>query len=138
MCSDPLAFQWLSKRASSLARTKFIDVDFPDLIKRKSDVIANAPQLRGLLGSFQVLNESSGVSLRSEHYTSIGCDLSDLVSLETLLQEELDASTSLILCVAEVSVTYMNVDSADALIKWAADYDDGISSIKRLAVPVSR
>ena len=98
-------------------------------------MIINTPQLRNLLGSIQTF-QASGVELRSEHYVALGCDLSDLASLETLLKEEMDSSTSLILCVAEVSVTYMNVDAADALIKWAACLDDGTLYDKRLAILV--
>lgn len=125
MCSDPLAFQWLSKGSLSHPDTRFIDVDFPELMEKKCDVIANTPQLRDLLGPYQIPEKTNGAHLRSKHYCALGCDLADIARLDALLANEIDTSRSLILCIAEVSVTYMDVGAADSLIEWAAHYDNG-------------
>ena len=101
-----------------------MDVDFPDLIAKKCNVIASTSQLRELLGPFDRSTEATGIYLRSKHYSALGCDLIDLARLEELLAGEIDVSSSLILCTAEVSVTYMNPDAADALIQWAAHFKD--------------
>lgn len=107
---------------------RFVDIDFPELIAKKCDVISNTPQLRDILGSLQRPGEDSGIFLRSEHYLALGCDLTDLARLEGILAGEVDASSSLILCTAEVSITYMNVEAADALIRWATRYDESVST----------
>ncbi|KAL6719341.1 tRNA methyltransferase ppm2 [Lecanora helva] len=125
MSSDPLAFEWLSKE-DLVSGTKLIDVDFPDLISKKCNMIENTSQLRSMLGPLELPEKANGTYLRSQHYCAIGCDLRDLVKLEELLACELNGSQSLILCTAEVSVTYMNFEAADALIRWAAAHYDEI------------
>ncbi|KAL9008231.1 MAG: hypothetical protein Q9180_009521, partial [Flavoplaca navasiana] len=54
----------------------------------------------------------------------VGCDLRDIARLDKTLEEELQIRGCLVLCSAEVSITYMDVNAADALITWAAQYDD--------------
>ena len=127
MYSDPLAFQWLSNHDARHQSTRFIDVDFPELMTKKREIIVSTPQLRDLLGSYQSLDHSSGIQIRSEHYLALGCDLTDLSKLDALLVNEVCWSQSLVLCTAEVSVTYMNIEAADSLIKWAAHKDDSVS-----------
>lgn len=127
MCSDPLAFQWLSNHTSRHRNAIFVDVDFPELMTKKREIIVSTPQLRDLLGPYQALDDSSGIHIRSKHYLALGCDLTDLSKLDTLLANEICLSQSLILCTAEVSMTYMNVEAADSLIQWTAHMDDGMS-----------
>ena len=103
---------------------KFIDIDFPELIEKKCNVIVNTPHLRDIIGHSDWPDGTSCTEIRSRNYAALGCDLVDLGRLERLLANEIDTSNSLILCTAEVSVTYMNVEAADALIQWAAHYDD--------------
>lgn len=67
------------------------------------------------------------VHLRSDGYMALGCDLKDLSTLETVLKKELDISSSSILFVGEVSLTYMPWHDSDALIRWASAFDDGMS-----------
>ena len=57
---------------------------------------------------------------------ALGCDLGESNRLDELLAGIIDIPRSLILCIAEVSMTYMDVKSADALIEWAAHYDNGM------------
>lgn len=128
MCSDPAAFQWLSNDALKCQDTKFVDVDFSELVAKKKEIIVNAPQLRNLLGPYQTAEDCSGIHLRSEHYLALGCDLTDIPKLEALLTNEMDFSGSSILCLAEVSMTYMNVEAADSLIHWAANHNNGMSN----------
>jgi tRNA wybutosine-synthesizing protein 4 len=130
--SDPLAFQCLSNDAFRCRKTRFIDVDFPELIAKKREIVLNTPQLKSLVGSYQILEHCSGIHLRSEHYSALGCNLTDIPKLEALLTNDTDLSRALILCIAEVSVTYMDVDAADSLIHWAANHND--SMIKFMAI----
>ena len=101
-----------------------MDVDHPDLIEKKCDIISKTSQLRGLLGPLDRLLDPNGPSLRSEHYLAIGCDLADLSRFDVLLAREVQMSDCLVLCAAEVSITYMDSNAADALIRWAGRHDD--------------
>ena len=102
-----------------------MDVDYPDLIEKKCNVISNTLLLQNLLGPHDRPSEPSGLILRSEHYLAIGCDLADIARLDMLLASEVQMSDCLVLCTAEVSITYMDTKAADALIRWAGLHDDG-------------
>ena len=93
-------------------------------MEKKCDIIANTPQLRDLLGPHDRPSDRSGLVLRSEHYLSIGCDLADISKFDMLLASHVQISNCLVLCTAEVSVTYMDTNAADALIRWAGLHDD--------------
>ncbi|KAF2855838.1 Clavaminate synthase-like protein [Plenodomus tracheiphilus IPT5] len=80
--------------------------------------------LREALLRTQLRSSEPPVYLRSDQYIAIGCDLKDLNTLERVLRAEFDASETSYLFVAEVSVTYMPVKDANALISWASTLDD--------------
>ena len=126
ICSDPLAFQWLSKHQSIRNGCRFVDLDFPDLIAKKADVIVNTPQLRELIEPLERPSSPGGLAIRSENYLALGCDLGDSNRLDEVLAKLIDRSRTLILCIAEVSMTYMDVKAADALIEWAAQYNNSM------------
>ena len=96
------------------------------LVAKKTTAICDSQQLQDLLGSYERPQNTSGVFLRSEKYVALGCDLVDTSTLDKLLTSEVEAPGSLILCIAEVSITYMDVEAADALIRWAAQFDDSM------------
>ena len=125
-CSDPAAFQWLSKHQSIRNGCRFFDLDFPDLIAKKADVIINTPELQELIDPLERQSSPGGWAICSENYVALGCDLGDISRLDELLAELIDRSRSLILCIAEVSMTYMDVKAADALIEWAAQYNNSM------------
>lgn len=101
-----------------------MDVDYPDLMQKKYNVISNTSELQDLLGSHDRPLDSSGLIMRSEKYLAIGCDLGDITRLDMLLASEVQLSNCLVLCIAEVSITYMDTNAADALIRWAGLHDD--------------
>ena len=122
--SDAVPFQWLSKHPARCHNVTFVDVDYPDLMEKKCNVICSTSLLRDLLGPHDRTCEPSGVILRSKHYLAIGCDLADITRLEMLLASEVQMSNCLVLCTAEVSIAYMETNAADALIRWAGLHDD--------------
>ncbi|KAL8800511.1 MAG: hypothetical protein Q9200_007222 [Gallowayella weberi] len=79
---------------------------------------------KGSATSSQKPGKGSPIVIRSDKYVGIGCDLRDIAQLNETLEEELHLDSCLILCTAEVSITYMDVASADALIQWVAQYND--------------
>lgn len=62
---------------------------------------------------------SGKILLRSREYIQLGCDLRDLKGLTESFAEVVDIDEALLLFVAEVSITYMALKRADALIEWA-------------------
>ncbi|KAL8870548.1 MAG: hypothetical protein Q9174_003437 [Haloplaca sp. 1 TL-2023] len=125
---DTLPFQLLSKYPEKCQGAMFVDIDYPDLMAKKRDVIMRTPELQFVVQPYgEFRKDFDNIFLQSDHYTAVGCDLRnlrDLAELSVLLEEEFEISNCLVLCVAEVSITYMDVISANYLIKWAARWQD--------------
>ncbi|KAL9607931.1 MAG: hypothetical protein Q9167_007201 [Letrouitia subvulpina] len=122
--SDPLVFQWLSKCPKLSRDVTFIDIDYPELIANKCEVIAQSRQLRDLIEPIEAPTSNPSVFLRSKQFLAVGCDLSDTKKLDKILTNNTCSKDCLILCIAEVSITYMNDHGADAVLRWAAQYED--------------
>ena len=90
---------------------------------KKRDVVRSNKELTSLLSNIDV--SDGNVLLRSDQYLQLGCDLRDLQALGQVLASIVDIENCLILLTAEVSITYMDVESADALIQWAGKLPDG-------------
>ena len=102
-----------------------MDVDFPTLIERKWDMIRSTPALCELLHIDPGQEIDGEMHSDAGHYVMLGCDLKDTGTLESIIQNLChDATTALILCIAEVSVTYMDVHAADCLIQWAGKHEN--------------
>lgn len=126
--SDPLPFQCLARYPTLCKDVTFVDVDYAQLMVKKSEVVDQTVPFRKLLTNFHISPPDSVINLRSNEYLAVGCDLRDVEKLKETLAEEFDMDNCLILCIAEVSISYMDVDAADALIRWAAALRDGKSS----------
>jgi len=100
-----------------------VDVDYPELIGRKQTGILASDLLRNTLLKTNLRSSEKNIKLRSDKYIALGCDLRFPQALESELRAELDISSSSILFVAEVSVTYM--PDADSLIQWASTLKNG-------------
>ena len=134
--SDPLAFQVIPRCRGYLEKTLFVDVDYPQLIRKKIEVVRNDRELNHVVGINCILPSSGPVILRSENYLAIGCDLRDIKTLNEVLEKEIDVPQCAFLLIAEVSITYMEVKEADAVIQWAAKIGDGKTSTDK-KIPVS-
>ena len=91
----------------------------------KRDIIDQTPLFKDALEGLQVGEDEEEVLLRSKQYIAVGCDLCQLASLENTLKEAANLRHSPILFIAEVSLTYMNHQDADAMIQWASNIDHG-------------
>lgn len=114
---DPLPWQCLTRYPESCHGVKFIDVDYKDLMIRKRAVVMAAPELNSVLTN-SVVSESE-VLFKSDQYLQIGCDLRDTLKLAQIIASVIDLENCLLLFTAEVSVTYMTLKGADALLTWA-------------------
>ncbi|KAF2753844.1 LCM-domain-containing protein [Pseudovirgaria hyperparasitica] len=117
---DPLPWQFWHRYPTRCEGTLFVDVDYPDLIRKKESFISRSPLLQQEVPALSSVGpESNTVLTCGEKYALVGCDLRELKQFEKLLLEILNLRGTSILFIAEVSMTYMRVDDADALIRWA-------------------
>ncbi|EFQ33455.1 leucine carboxyl methyltransferase [Colletotrichum graminicola M1.001] len=119
--SDVLPWQCEVRYPESCRDVTFVDVDYPDLIRKKRQIVLETPELQGLLGSWEV-NHDSPVVLKSQRYCQVGCDLRQLETLQRCLDTLFDISNTEFLFVAEVSITYMDTEGADGVISWASAF----------------
>jgi tRNA wybutosine-synthesizing protein 4 len=89
----------------------------------KKEIIEAAPRMRDLL-TLQTLPEDGYTVLNAKEYIAVGCDLRDINGLNVSLKPS-TPDQCLVLCVAEVSLIYMNAETSDALIEWAAHLSSG-------------
>lgn len=115
----------LSQHPRHCQNVTFVDVDYKKLMLTKRDIICQTSALKNLRCGIRATSKHKAALLRSDRYLAIGCDLQNLEVLEEALKAELDISEYLILCIAEVSITYMDPVAADALIAWASKLGDG-------------
>ena len=90
----------------------------------KREIIFNTPQMKDMLSATNA-ELQDGVVFDSLEYAGIGCDLRNLRRLERLINSVTDIEHCLVLCVAEVSITYMSTQDADALIHWTTTLSPG-------------
>lgn len=125
---EPLPFRMLWKYSSQCRNVRFVDVDYPQLMRKKVEVIRKNNLFSDLLSTHQPVDEvetSSGVMLNDEMYCAVGCDLGNVLSLDRIFRTELQMDTCSILFIGEVSIVYMEVQKADDLIAWASKFTDG-------------
>lgn len=122
--SDPLPFMLLADR-SACRNTIFVDIDYEKLMVNKKLVIQNTEEITDLLDNVEVLPDENPIQLRSDQYLAIGCDLKNLEKLDDTLSREVLPPQCQVLCIAEVSLTYIDVSSADAVIRWASKLSSG-------------
>lgn len=116
---DPYAFQYLSAHGER-DDVFFLDVDYPDLMRKKADVVRKTPSLLSIVGDELPDSGKGPILMHTQTYAAVACDLRELDRFQALLASLFDLETATILFTAEVSITYMTKESADALIRWAA------------------
>ncbi|KAI5923835.1 leucine carboxyl methyltransferase [Camillea tinctor] len=117
--SDVLPWQCMTRYPESCRNVKFVDVDFPDLIVKKTAVVSQTSELISPLTGLKT-STVSPILLQADQYVQIGCDLRDLKTLEQAMSTFLDIPNCVFMFVAEVSITYMETEGADGVIKWAS------------------
>ncbi|AEO63730.1 uncharacterized protein THITE_2124154 [Thermothielavioides terrestris NRRL 8126] len=121
-CSDVLPWQCLTRYPGDCENVVFVDVDFPDLMERKRQTVLGTPELlRAFTGVRAPETVVKPVVFESDQYVQIGCDLRDLKTLQQGLAAAIgDLAECEFIFVAEVSITYMDTDGADEVIRWAS------------------
>ncbi|KAJ9644580.1 tRNA methyltransferase ppm2 [Coniosporium tulheliwenetii] len=121
---DPLPFRFWHNHPELSEDAIFIDIDYPQLMQKKKQMILESNVLGAALPPGDLVPLEGDVLLRHPRYLTIGCDLHQLAKLQQVLEEELSFSEQSILFVAEVSIAYMSVEGADAVIRWASSFKD--------------
>ncbi|PWY95833.1 leucine carboxyl methyltransferase [Aspergillus sclerotioniger CBS 115572] len=117
---DPLPFILLSEDPSLCRDTRFVDIDYEKLMINKKTAIRRTDEITQTLKDVEFLSDESAVQIRSTHYLGIGCDLKNLKKLDDVLRNEVLPAECSVLFLAEVSLTYMDVKSANAVLDWAS------------------
>ncbi|XP_049754317.1 tRNA wybutosine-synthesizing protein 4 [Elephas maximus indicus] len=116
--SDSLYFRL--KAAGRLTRAAVWEVDFPDVARRKAERIRDTPELCALTGPFREADAASALLFEGLDYRILGLDLRQLRRLdEALAAAGLEAAAPTLL-LAEAVLTYLEPESAAALVAWAA------------------
>ncbi|PHH83163.1 hypothetical protein CDD82_3328 [Ophiocordyceps australis] len=118
--SDALPWQCHARYPSACNGALFIDIDYPQLMLKKRHIVLQTPQLQALTRDGLCIDFTPMVLLKSQSYCQLGCDLRQLHHLDQSLSSVLPSPDCEILFVAEVSLTYMDTLSANALLKWAS------------------
>ncbi|KAI9141458.1 S-adenosyl-L-methionine-dependent methyltransferase [Paraphysoderma sedebokerense] len=140
---DPTAFRILSE--SSVNTPLFIDIDFPELANRKTDIIISDQKLSGIIFPFtsphyenaarisfppdlppkvaqaqaeRFRTYTEGVRINSQNYKLIGCDLSQGEKLRKILDTVGLDWEKPILVLSEVVLTYVPRHIADIVISF--------------------
>lgn len=104
-----------------------MDVDYKELMATKTAIVRETAVLEELVQSREISRHD--FLIESDQYYGIGCDLRDLQLLDRAVRSLGGLDEALVLCVAEVSVTYMDPNAADALLSWAKTLSSGESGL---------
>ncbi|XP_061485291.1 tRNA wybutosine-synthesizing protein 4 isoform X2 [Rhineura floridana] len=116
------SFYFFLKSEGLLDRAVIFEVDFPDVVCHKSALISRTEELAALTGNGASAQALGVVTFSGEDYRLLGVDLSELPRLEEALHGAgLDPKAPTML-LAEVVLTYMEVERSDALVQWAAEH----------------
>ncbi|RAL14012.1 tRNA methyltransferase PPM2 [Aspergillus homomorphus CBS 101889] len=121
---DPLPFILLNTEKSLCKDTRFVDIDYEKLMINKKTAIRRTEEITRLLENVEFLSDESAIQIQSERYIAIGCDLKNLKKLDDVLRNEILPADCSVLFLAEVSLTYMDVKSANEVLKWAAQLNN--------------
>ncbi|XP_060627346.2 tRNA wybutosine-synthesizing protein 4 [Anolis sagrei] len=114
-------FFW-AKAEGLLPRTRFFEVDFPEVMAHKAALVSRTEGLAAVAGKSPSTQDSDAVKFWGEDYRLLGADLAELTHLEeALLEGGLDPGVPTLI-LAEVVLTYMETERSDALIRWAAGF----------------
>jgi len=96
-------------------------------MQKKLQIIQQNEPLHKLFPDYQLGGPNDVRLLKAKGYSAYACDLRHLDRLDSTLRSEFDMDNCKvsILFFAEVSVAYMQLDPANALLKWASTFEDG-------------
>lgn len=124
---DPLAFQLLSLFKNQY-NLNFIDIDYPDLVKNKYNMIQQSNEIKQLIGD-QGSKSSDLYVMETDNYQLVGCDLKNLAYYKKILPKLVSRNvdphpTSINIFIAEVSLAYMKPQFANPVIEISSQVNN--------------
>lgn len=106
--------------------TVFVDIDYEKLMVHKKNAIRQTPAITGALEDVEFGSDEDAIQIRSPRYLAVGCDLKNMKKLDDVLRASvLPSDDCSVLFLAEVSLTYMDVKSANEVVTWASKLTSG-------------
>ncbi|KAL4890188.1 hypothetical protein BDV59DRAFT_97903 [Aspergillus ambiguus] len=121
---DPLPYMLLSGESSLCRNTTFVDIDYEKLMVNKKTAIRRSDDIIRHLEDVEFFPDANPIQVRSKRYLAVGCDLKNLEKLDNVLKTDVLPETFSVLFLAEVSLTYMDIESASAVVNWASKLSD--------------
>ncbi|GMM45144.1 tRNA methyltransferase [Pichia kluyveri] len=122
---DPLPFQLLDDQKFKDRKLYCIDVDFPELIRYKSQMINMAPELKDLIGENIENHGIPGIIIKTENYGTMGCDLTNKeLYCQQLESFTANSSATTNIFIAEVSLAYMTPETANPIINTSSEFSN--------------
>ncbi|XP_022249699.1 tRNA wybutosine-synthesizing protein 4-like isoform X2 [Limulus polyphemus] len=103
-----------------LCGTKFIEVDFEGVITRKMTCINSHSILKDMMPEDTSTSSNKSIIFQGRNYILIGADLRVTCDLDKALEDAGISFESPTLIFSECAMTYMEVESSNRLIEWAA------------------
>ncbi|CCE85212.1 Piso0_004794 [Millerozyma farinosa CBS 7064] len=139
---DTLPFQLLGfyKKQGNGINLEFIDIDYPDLLKKKLQLVKSSEEMMSLIGDDNmVLNQDNNFDIylfSSNNYKLVACDLKNEKLYEQMLNN-LGAATIKIF-ISEVSLAYMKPEHADSIISCSSKIPNSHFLILEQILPCGR
>ncbi|KIW00435.1 uncharacterized protein PV09_07964 [Verruconis gallopava] len=122
---EPLAFRMLWKYPSQCHNVRFVDIDFPELIAKKIQIIEQEPVLNQRLGHQPTEDMSfPAIMFSSPQYYAVGCDLGDQKKLQNVFLNGLKLGHDAVLFIGEVSIVYMPHQESTKVIEICGNIAD--------------
>lgn len=108
---------------------KYVEVDFVEVTKKKTSLVASKEVLLSKLGSEQVEIDPGKGEIVSEHYSLLPCDLRNLKDMDAAFAKAgLDAKLPTLIF-AECVLIYLDPAVSRHVVKWCADKFDSAALI---------
>lgn len=139
---DTLPFQLLDfyNKQGNEINLEFIDIDYPDLLKKKLQLVESSEEMMNLIGNNNMnlnQNQPSHVYLfNSNNYKLVACDLKNEKLYERIIND-LD-STAIKIFISEVSLAYMKPEHADSIIGYSSKIPNSHFLILEQILPCGR
>lgn len=139
---DTLPFQLLDfyKKQRHEVNLEFIDIDYPDLLKKKLQLVKSSEEMMSLIGDDNMnLNQNNNSDIylfNSNNYKLVACDLKNEKLYEQILND-LDEATVKIF-ISEVSLAYMKPEHADNIIGYSSKIPNSHFLILEQILPCGR
>lgn len=119
---DPLPFELLHYfRGNELKPfLRFVDIDYPELIEKKLEIVRNTPEIRDLVGTDLTSANTSNCIFSTDNYFLLGCDLKKTELYREEINNLLGENPSIKIFIAEVSLAYMKPEPANEVVDFSS------------------